>query len=449
MFATCWIIVSLLWSWLFLVAVGRLADQPTVAYITITFAFLVITIISAVIFTVAIWYLRRSYQNKPNWTWLLQATVIWALAEALIAWLVAFVWIGRNGSIDNILPFSSLTPFIMYTPLKFLSRFTGYYGLSAVVVIGIAGLWLKKVRKYVAYYWLVVTLLAIGSWWLYRTPTGTTEQITIVAETLEHKAPVDASGSKLVVLPEYGLDDFNQSKPATRFKPQTDNYYFVGSKQTSVTKGLTNELLFGSKDNGITSKQQKTRLIPGGEYLSFGVEIALRLFSKTTYTDFQVRREVVRGIKPIQPFYIDQNLIIGSEVCSSIMTPRDYRQLTQKGSTVLANSASLEIFEGSRLFAWQHRGLANFMAVANARPFLQSTNHWPAFALDYDGNVVATVQPVGSRDVNIQTNTKKTPYTYLGEWVVILGGVYISVLLIRKIFEKLKQLYILRKNSSK
>ena len=127
------------------------------------------------------------------------------------------------------------------------------------------------------------------------------------------------------------------------------------------------------------------------------------------------------------PYAFNKQLVVGAAACSSIISTEDYRSLVNQGATVLTNSASLDIFNGSRLFNWQHRGLAKFMAVANARPLLQSSNNWPAFALDQNGNQLAQIQPVGSTQVTITTNNKKTPYTLLGEWPAYVGGVWLIV----------------------
>ena len=332
----------------------------------------------------------------------------------------------------------------MYTPVRFLSRFVGYYGVSAVMVTGIAVIALKKTRKHAITYWGIVFVVTVLGWAFYKTPDGQATKTTIVAETLEQKLPVKTNGSTLVVLPEYGLDDSLPTDKSQRFSPTKDTYYYVGSKQTPVRNGHTNVLIFGNSQKGNVQYQPKNRLIAGGEHLPFWGEMIMYVFFSSTLSDFQARREVVRGDKPIQPYRINQNLVVGAEVCSSIMSTRDYRQLTKKGSTVLTNSASLEIFEGSRLFRWQQRGLGTFMATANARPFLQSTNHWPAYVVNQNGDYIAQTVPVSQLQANITPNRRKTLYTYLGEWLAVVGGAcvlydYVQKRLKRRILNQKKR----------
>lgn len=414
---------GLCWSWLLFVRVGRITDDVIVGYGGVIFCYLLVVVISAAVFTQFYKYLKRLHKTDNAVIWLLKAIVVWAIAEALVAWLVALVWMGQNGSLDTSLAFSTLTPFLAQTPLVYLSRFVGFYGLSAVFAVGLVGIYIKQTRRFIPFYWIIVVFLTVLAWKLYQHPTLPPIQATIVAETLDKKVEVKPMGSKLILLPEYGLDEQTSNVHYTRFDPADySDYYYVGSRQTAVPTGHTNVLIYGSQDQGIVKLQPKTRLIPNGEYLPYGIEMGTSLLARNVYTDFQIRRAVVKGNKQIQPYRINDQLVVGAEVCSSIIAPQDYRQLVRQGATVLTNSASLEIFEGSRLYSWQDDGFARFIAVANARPFLQSTNHWPASALDQNGHLLAQVYPHSQKQVQISPNVTKTIYVYLGEWLAAIGA---------------------------
>ncbi len=434
------VICAILWSWLYIVDVGRLANIALVAYFTITLVMTIIVSISALIFTYAILYLRNSYKRNKDYKWVFKAVFIWAFAEAFVAWAVAFMWMGKNGSVDNILPFSTLTPFIVISPLKYISRFVGFYGLSSVVMVGIALLVKKELRKYALPYWSILIVLSAVGWYAYRVPSGAKIKTTIVSEQLGEAKQIETDQSKLIITPEYGLDDFSIGSPQKRFADSNHNYYYIGSRQDATSTGHKNVLVFGSRDHGFIKEQDKNRLIVGGEHLSFWVEGMLRIISPTTVSDFQVRRAVVKGNNNIELFAIDDGVVVGSAVCSSIIAPEDYRHFANKGASMLTNSASLEIFKGSRLFNWQHRGFAKFMAVANARPFLQSSNNWQAFAIDKDGNQLTAIDPSNTQLVNVQTNHNKTLYTYVGEWLVYVG-IIIVVYDIYKYRRKISKLY--------
>lgn len=413
---------ALPWSWLPFVNVAELAQQPIVGQITVLGVLVIIVGINFGILKLSLQLLQYLYKRQPEWVWLLQAVGVWALTETAIAWLVAVIWMGPGGRIDTILPFFSATPFLMYTPLGYLSRFVGYFGLSAVFVVGVAAVVLPKTRRFAAAYWLVVTITTITAWGLYAKPNGPPLTATIVAEQLSYPKNVTVTASQLVVLPEYGLDKYTSDTAQTRFTTKQKDFYYVGSRQEETSFGYKNVLVNGSYARGFINSTPKDRLIPGGEHLSYWVSGLLQVFSPSTYSDFQVRRQIIRGDKPARPFSIGNSTSVGSAACSSIIAPDDYRRLTQEGANVLTNSASLEIFAGSSLFNVQHRGLSKFIASANARPFLQSSNNWQAFALDSNGRQTAAIDVGNTKELQVQTNRKRTPYTYLGEWVSLVGG---------------------------
>ncbi len=418
---------GILWSWLTIIDNTRLSNSASIAYLTIGFVYLVIVFVSTTIFYYAVQHLCTYVEkSKDSWMQVAKIFFVWAFVEFLVSWILAVVWIGRGGRWDTTVPFSSLTPLLMWTPFRFLTRIVGYYGLSSAFVTAVFILCLKKLRRYSLFYIGIVVSLTLIAWVIYSKPTGVSFTTTIVAEMLDQPTKLPIAGSQLVILPEYGLDKYSSSTVSSRF--DTDNkVYFIGTQQLPQQNGFTNTLIFGDNKTGFQKEEQKSRLIPGGEYLPFLLEVPLRIFAPNTYMNFQVQREVMRGNTKLTPFKINNQIIIGSASCSSIITAEDYRHLVQQGATVLTNSASLEIFRGSRLFNWQHRGLSKFMAVANARPFLQSSNNWHAFALDQNGNQIAEVQPVGTSQINVFANSKTTIYTTLGEWVTFIGALWLAL----------------------
>jgi apolipoprotein N-acyltransferase len=71
--------------------------------------------------------------------------------------------------------------------------------------------------------------------------------------------------------------------------------------------------------------------------------------------------------------------------------------------------------------------MARFMAVANARPFVQATDGSYSFMLDHNGQWLAKS---GQKDLqllqhNVVTNTRRTVYSLLGEWVVVASIVVV------------------------
>ena len=165
--------------------------------------------------------------------------------------------------------------------------------------------------------------------------------------------------------------------------------------------------------------------------MPYSVETLLTITRQTgPLAEFDVLRAVQKGDGTVNKLVVRDDFIVGAEVCSSIVSTEDYRKLTHEGATILTNSASLGVFGGSRVYRISHNGMARFMAVANARPFVQSAQDEAAYILDHNGNEILTITPVGQGTQDVTMNQTKTIYTIIGDWPVYVGaGIALSVLL--------------------
>lgn len=426
-------LVGLSWSWLFTSRVTELANSTVVGYFFALVAFLVIVGLNSYVFTKTIFWINKKLLAKKSSHWLaLLIFIIWAGVEYTASLLSALIWIGRGGSVDSVLPFASFTPYVAYTPLRFLARMVGFHGLSAVVVVLIYVFSVKKLRKFALATTGFVFTATVFSWALYKSPAGPNITATIVSEKLSAPTNELLSGVDLVVIPEYGLSSAGSGKNRLSSKPDADTFY-VGSKQVPGARGHKNVLVFGSTKSGDIEQRDKSRLIPGGEYLPYFAEGILNITKANKTKDyFDIFKAVEKGPRNYSTLNADGKYYLGSAVCSSIISPEDYRRFTANGATVLTNSASLGIFN-SKLFTFQHQGLAKFMAAANARPFLQSSNDADAFAINHNGNMLVKISPTNFEEINIDTNNKMTPYSLLGEWPAYIGLIATTVLLVKKL----------------
>lgn len=433
------LVFGVAWSWLLVLDVGRVSNSTVLGYGTLLAVYALLVLASALVVS---FFVNLNLFNLHNGKWrtIVTTIVCWAALELLLAkCLVLFFW-GSGSSWDDMMPVGSLTPLIMATPLRFLTRFFGFFGTSALVGAGIILLFHIRKQAFMAIaFWFAIFSLTAISFFAYRDANGLQLNATIVSEQLANPKPVDAGHTEFVLLPEYGLDYYTSSSVQTRFMNTTAEVYFSGTRLAVNEVGSQNILVHGSSRQGYIYEQAKSRLIVGGEFMPYPFEAILKLTAPVIYDDFNLQRLIVKGREPLRTFKFKEYFTIANAPCSSIMNPEDYRTLTNEGATILANSASLEIFRGSRLFGLYHDGWAKFMATANARPFLQSSNNWKAFALDHNGNTAATVQLTGTKDVTVHTNKRKTPYTYLGEWVAVLGGLYIVKELVWSNKDKLKK----------
>lgn len=451
----CWFVI--VWSWTFFTDSLDLAGSKIVALVIASFVTVLNVGISALIVVKTFRYLSKKFVKSKTWKIILIGLPIFSLMDFLISWVTAIIWIGPQGSIDNVLPLGSPTLLLIITPLRYASRFVGFYGLAGFFWL-IIFLFIQKPKSKNNIRTLKTTcgaliILSLFGWWLYKDPNGISIKSTVISETLSQRVgDMSNRGSELVIFPEYGLEKIDNSNLDERLPKNDDGSktYFVGSRQVFDNRpaGHINRLMFGNNIDGITDEQDKSRLIPGGEDLSYLVRLGLRATNnKETLDYFSINKMVNKGHIPLKPMKLNDQTILGSAVCSSIISPKDYQDFTKQGATILTNSASLSIFKGSRIFSWQQKSLAKFMAVANTRYFLQSANSASAYVLDNNGNQRAETKDINAIDVIAKTNTNKTLYTILGEYLVAIGSLIVAWWLItylRLQYSKLKN----KKNGS-
>lgn len=427
------------WSWALFTDSLDLAGNNTQGLIVAIFVVVINAALSTLIVYQTFKYLLKKLKNKNPLVVILLGWPLFALMDLAVSWLTTIIWIGPEGSIDNVLPLSSPTLPLVNTPFAFAARIIGFYALAGAFWLVLFMLMQKKLRLYSFVVVGLLTITATVGWFVYKTPNGSTIKATVISENLQDKvAQIKPDGQHIVIFPEYGLDDITNVNLNIRIETSKDKpkTYFLGSQQinTGGPAGHLNELLFGNTVDGITVRQDKYRLIPGGEDLPFAVRTALRATNqKSTLDYFSYNKMVLKGPQALVPFNTDGTTIVGAAVCSSIIAPKDYQAFALQGATVFSNSASLTIFKGSKLFAWQQKSMARFMAVANSRYFLQSANAASAYILDNNGKQTGEVKGVNALTQEIKNNTTKTVYSNLGEYLAAIGALIAAVFALQEL----------------
>lgn len=431
----------LAWSWVFITDSLDLAGSKPVAMVIALWVAVFNVALSAYIVVKTFKYLSRRFQKTNPWLIMVFGLPLFALMDFVVSWITAIIWLGPQGSVDNVLPLSSPALILINSPLKYVSRFVGFYGLAGffwlVIFLSIKKQW----RKYAMICLAFGGVLSIVGWVLYKTPNGKSIKTTIISEALDqHVESIQNRDSNLVVFPEYSFDNIDNDSLNKRVGKNQDTLktYFVASAQVNDGRpaGHLNVLRFGNSEDGITDSQNKYRLIPGGEDLAYIVRVMLRATNqKSTLDYFSYAKMVNKGSQQLHTLKVNEDTTLGSAVCSSIIAPKDYRTFASHDATLFTNSASLTIFKGSRVFAWQQKSLARFMSVANARYFLQSANAASAYMLDNNGKQLAEVRGIATKDVVAINNHKKTPYSKIGEFLVATGFLIVSIWLIQYLLE--------------
>ena len=426
------------WWWILEIDLARLASTSFAGKIMQIIVLVVVSFLSAGIYATSLKFLFKTLSKKQGWFVPIKLVMWWAATELFVAWAVCIIWYGVGGRFDNVLPFTSLSHFAVWTPLGYLSRFVGLYGFSGVVFM-LAMIFIKpELRKFIFPVVAVTSIATFFAWGLYRNPSGPIENVVLVSESSKQNKLLDVLRPKdrsLVVLPEYGLnsiDDEYYGKKISVKSPE-EVVYFVSSRFTYEQDKIKNQLVAGDTKTGYIYKIDKSRLIPAGEYLPYVMQAFFNAVGANDLVkDFQARRQIYKADSSQQQALLTfGDMKVGAGICSSIIAPEDYRLLAKNGADIFTNSAYLGVFNGSSSYHWHHQAMAKFMSIANARTFVQSSTSGPAFVYDSSGKRVYYSEETAATELLVSLNSRRTVYSFLGEFLAIGGLVWIFVELVR------------------
>jgi apolipoprotein N-acyltransferase len=449
-------------SWMFQLNTIGLLQDPVTKLIFIPFTLGLMVLFFSVGFWVFGWLyvkLKASLDSKNSF-WLIPA--IWVVGEFARSILFSIGMLGEGGSVGIHWNFGAFGMAASMTPMVFGSRLVGMFGLSFLVVLANLAIFQIVRRKFIwtsAVCLALCALFSLAGYLIYSNPSSKSPtKLGIV-----HLGPNDHNGysnnlidasaknnskAGVIIFPEYS-HLFEQQTDAQSDKKLLDQITDGPGARIITTRSVaegnkeTNAIVEIDSNNQEFSRQGKTFLIPGGEYIPYlyrGILIAsgnsqLIAHHEGEYTIYQSN-------KPIEPLSIKGNKY-GVLACSGIIAPEFYRDLVNRGADVLVNSASLSTMGMGKEFFEQAYQMARFQAVANARTMIQSARGEKSFVMDQNGSI--RTQNVGQEATYMlgyfYPNTYKTPYSRLGEWVVLVSAIALLAywLNTEKIFNKFKK----------
>jgi len=377
----------------------------------------------------------RPLAQRFAWQGWLILPAAWVGCEWLRSIGFSIIGYGRGATLGDYWNFGSLGLGIMQTPLAYLSRWIGLYGLTFLVVV----LALALGRVLVWKTFRPLSLLALCLLLLIQSATiltnhqnrsAATQSASVLQRSLDSSdyrgaMPIqNASSTKkqLIVLPEYSeLYDEGAGQIANAFVNQR-----LATEGISVDVDRGNRpqwygtLEFRDAHGTVLHSDTKQLLIPSGEYLPSIISTFYQVTGQHQIINrFEKYRRVYKGNPPV--LYHTPTLTIGPVACSGILGRPIYQKLARDGATVLTNSASLVDFNGSKSYFRQSILMARFHAIANNRVFIQSSRGAPAFVLDNNGHYIVAPGSIGTRfiDFSFHPLSAKTVYSDLGEWVLV------------------------------
>jgi len=382
---------------------------------------------------------------------------MWCLAEAVRSILFSIFMAGPGGSIGIFWNFGALGVASAVTPLGYLSRVVGMFGLGfLVVVVNICIFWLLQRRWKLAI--LILLGIAFSSLICYAVwrPPAESKKITVgyLQQSLiyqQEQADLDfydfiatlvsplKSKTDVLVLPEYSQFFKNdalsspaqlaQAQDTARAISEADGSIIVSTENSNSGKKLNRVVLY-SVTGAWQAYRDKTFLIPLGEYLpNMFIAIFKLLSQEELLASHQQTRQISQGSAVNSVLTGSNNIQIGALACSGAIAPELYRELALGGAEVLTNSANLGIFSNAPIFHQQSQQFARFIAISNSRPYIQSAVGAYSYILNSDGEFLAETTNPGFRldSAQLDIGRARTIYTIFGEWVVWLSAFILLV----------------------
>jgi len=398
--------------------------------------------------------IKPKFSNKSIF---LLLPAMWCIAEVSRSVLFSVFMSGPGGSIGIYWNFGVLGVAGSVTPLGYIARVAGMFGLSfLIVVVNICIFWLAQRRWRLALIILssilVSSIVCYLAWrppaqsrkvvvgylqqpLVYQTFQGDVGYYEIVgklASNLKEKTDV-------LVLPEYSqfFIDTEQTK-TEQFKPaqstarsiSNPNGTIITSSENTSTGKKTNRVVLYSASGEPKAYNVKSFLIPLGEYMPHMFIGIFKLLSQQQLLyAHQQMRQIAQGQSGSVVLRGDNNINLGSLACSGAIAPELYRGLAHNGADLLTNSANLAIFTNAPFYHNQSQQFARFIAISNARPYVQSAAGAYSYSLSSDGEFVSKTSDFGYKleTTQVSLGQRRTIYTILGEWVGLLSALILIV----------------------
>lgn len=334
---------------------------------------------------------------KSNNKRLLFLPFIFPIVELLRSYLFAFIAYGPHSNLSPNFNWGSIAVPASGTPLVYNSRILGFFGLTLLVVVINICLYLMLIKRKVlvpASILCVIAASTLLTWNIGNTQGDKT--LKVASLHLSEKSDmtlIDSSlwpsqGTDLLVLPEYSaiLKYKDYKKMLGRLSV---NGVAISSMGNGRSPSGTNRMIILDRHGNIINYQDKTFLIPTGEYMPYGLQLSFRLIGKSqALTDFTYVQQLSKGSKPEYSFTTNDNVTIGALACSGIGALNGYNRLTQQGADILSNSASLAFLLPDSMYHTYARDMARFQAVSNNRSFVQSSRSGQSYIIDSQGTTL-------------------------------------------------------------
>jgi apolipoprotein N-acyltransferase len=389
-----------------------------------------------------------------RYLWLLPA--LWIVTEYLRGWFVSLVSWGPGASLGPNYNFGALGFGLSGSPLVFLGRFFGLYGLSGLIILINLLIYRAINKRYKLAIPIsgVILALSIVAAFIFNDPGRALKVGLVQTQTVNqnyHEQLLNLAQNQLAAK-DLPLDILVTPEGSNYYKPastdtvkqinkalfKNDRGLIVSGGELNSTSGTpTLDIVYRQPNGQEVSRQQKSFLIAAGEYVPFVVKSLLQITGhRDMLAVYQAQRTVQKSSNLEEPVQY-QDTAIGTLACSGVISPGYYKRLSQHGAEVLVNSAELDIMQYSPTYFSQAKQMIVFQAVANAKPLVQASNSGYSYAVTSQGKIdlESKNRQLGLYPVKVQASKAKTFYSRFGEvWVPIscIAILAVSILGYRK-----------------
>ena len=389
---------------------------------------------------------------------------MWCVAEATRSIMFSIFFMGPGGSIGTYWNFGVLGVAGAVTPLGYLARVVGMFGLSfVVVVVNICVFWLIQ-KRWKLPLSILIGIFALGliCYFVWKPPANSRKIVTgylqqsLVYQTFQgdmtyYELVVKLAAelkekTDVLVLPEYSqffidteqtnTEQFKQAQTTAQEISNANGSIITSTENTSTGK-KTNRVVLYSIAGTLKAFNDKTFLIPLGEYMPYVFIGIFKLMSQEQLLyAHQQMRQIAQGQSSGAVFSGENNIKLGSLACSGAIAPELYRSLARNGAELLTNSANLGIFTNAPFYHQQSQQFARFIALSNARPYVQSAAGAYSYSLSSDGEFISKTDDLGFKLQTAQASLgqPRTVYTIIGEWVAWLSALILITFVFIKTF---------------
>jgi len=370
----------------------------------------------------------------------------WIIAEYLRAWIFSLAIWGEGALIGPFFTFNNMGYLLADTPFFYFARMGGLYGLSFLVVMTNAIIFLLLKKKYLLHAFAIIILIFLSSYfYVQNSESYSNDKLSInvlllgippktepfyregFLEILEGEHIAPENQPDIVVFPEgFPLlsisGELENSVFSKLFPDQNKKGFVVANKMTFTEKGRISEIIYRDSKGNLIARQEKSFLIPGGETAPIVISaIAKVLGMDERIKIFRQNRQITKSAEPDYAVGLGDTRI-GAFLCSGILAPDFSRRLVQQGAEILINSASHNLWQGHPRISNDLELMARFEAMAHERPILQATYGGPSFVIDEKGAIIkkSSLEKPEIFLAKVYPKDKKTLTARIGDLPIII-----------------------------